>query len=167
MIKLKNLLKEQDLSDLENKLGFDSGANRDPKTGNLSDKYQSLGQQGEIPMLDPEADTEVFESSLNRLEKNYMLVKPKRVDMSEFKNDVRDLISIYKDKDPAVARKTYCTQFFDLYPIAKTNSVWKSIFTQINDSLNFLLKHSADVHKGDTSSYGYRVHKWQKEKGIR
>jgi hypothetical protein len=30
----KNLT-EADLSDLENKLGFDSGANRDPRTGNL------------------------------------------------------------------------------------------------------------------------------------
>jgi hypothetical protein len=28
-------LSEQNLDDLENKLGFDSGANRDPKTGNL------------------------------------------------------------------------------------------------------------------------------------
>jgi len=37
MIKLKSLLKEDNfnLTDLENKLGFDSGANRDPKTGNL------------------------------------------------------------------------------------------------------------------------------------
>lgn len=32
--KTKNL-NEADLSDLENKLGFDSGANRDPRTGNL------------------------------------------------------------------------------------------------------------------------------------
>lgn len=47
MIKLKNILaenmrrfntknlSEQNLNDLENKLGFDSGANRDPRTGNL------------------------------------------------------------------------------------------------------------------------------------
>jgi hypothetical protein len=47
MIKLKNILKENmrrfgtknlnetNLQDLENKLGFDSGANRDPKTGNI------------------------------------------------------------------------------------------------------------------------------------
>ena len=34
MIKLKNIL-EQNLNDLQNKLGFDSGANRDPRTGNL------------------------------------------------------------------------------------------------------------------------------------
>jgi hypothetical protein len=141
MIKLKNILAENE--------------------------YQSLNQQGDIPKLDPEADSEVFESSLDRLEKNYMRIKPKRVDVSEFKNDVRDLISIYKDKDPAVARKTYYTQFFDLYPIAKTNSVWKSIFTDINNGLNFLLRHSADVHKGDTSSYGYRIYPRQKEKGIR
>ena len=49
MIKLKNILAENmrrfgtknlnetNLQDLENKLGFDSGANRDPKTGNLID----------------------------------------------------------------------------------------------------------------------------------
>lgn len=49
MIKLKNLLaanmrrfgtknlSEANLQDLENTLGFDSGANRDPKTGNLID----------------------------------------------------------------------------------------------------------------------------------
>jgi hypothetical protein len=34
MIKLKNIL-EQNLNDLENKLGFDSGDNRNPRTGNL------------------------------------------------------------------------------------------------------------------------------------
>jgi hypothetical protein len=50
MIKLKNILAENmrrfgtknlnetNLQDLENKLGFDSGANRDPRTGNLVDK---------------------------------------------------------------------------------------------------------------------------------
>jgi hypothetical protein len=49
MIKLKNILtgnmrrfgtknlNETNLQDLENKLGFDSGANRDPRTGNLID----------------------------------------------------------------------------------------------------------------------------------
>jgi hypothetical protein len=49
MIKLKNILAENmrrfgtknlnetNLQDLENKLGFDSGANRDPRTGNLID----------------------------------------------------------------------------------------------------------------------------------
>lgn len=53
MTKLKNILAENmrrfgtknlsetNLQDLENKLGFDSGANRDPKTGNLkTDKPQ-------------------------------------------------------------------------------------------------------------------------------
>ena len=136
------------------------------KNLNEQDKYQTLGQRGEIPMLDPEADTEVFESSLDRLEKNYMLVKPKRIDASEFKNDVRDLISIYKDKDPAEARKTYYKAFFDLYPYATTNRSYKGIVSSITDQLNFLLKHAYNVQKGDTSNYGYRVHPWQKEKGI-
>jgi hypothetical protein len=130
------------------------------------DKYQTLGQSGEIPMLDPDADTEVFESSLDRLEKNYMLVKPKRVDASEFKNDVRDLISIYKDKAPAEARKTYYKAFFDLYPYVTTNSAYKSIVSSMMNQLNFLLKHAYDVQKGDTSNYGYRVFPRQKEKGI-
>ena len=40
MIKLKNVLKEQNLTDLENKLGFDSGANRNPKTGNLTNNFE-------------------------------------------------------------------------------------------------------------------------------
>jgi hypothetical protein len=136
-------------------------------TKNLNeDEYQTSGQRGEIPMLDPEADTEVFETSLDRLEKNYMLVKPKRIDASEFKNDVRDLISIYKDKDPHTARQTYYKAFFELYPYATTNSVYKSIVSDIMSSLNFLLRHSADVYKGDTSNYGYRLFPKKKEKGI-
>lgn len=149
MAKLKNLL-------AENMRRFNT------KNLNEQDNYQTSGQRGEIPMLDPEADTEVFESSLDRLEKNYMLVKPKRIDTSEFKNDVRDLISIYKDKDPAEARKTYYKAFFDLYPYATTNSVYKGVVSDIMNQLNFLLRHSADVHKGDTSNYGYRLFPKQK-----
>ncbi len=54
MIKLKNILAESmrrfgtknlsetNLQDLENKLGFDSGANRDPKTGNLLIDFKNL-----------------------------------------------------------------------------------------------------------------------------
>jgi hypothetical protein len=117
-------------------------------------------------MLDPESDSEVFEYNLDRLEKNYMLVKPKRIDASEFKNDVRDLISIYKDKNPSTARKTYYKAFFDLYPYATTNRVYKSVVSDIMNQLNFLLKHSYDVQKGDTSNYGYRLFPRQKEKGI-
>ena len=57
MIKLKNILAENmrrfgtknlsetNLQDLENKLGFDSGANRDPRTGNLkTNKPQDADQ---------------------------------------------------------------------------------------------------------------------------
>ena len=44
MIRLKSLLKEDNfnLTDVENKLGFDSGANRDPKTGNLINTTNNL-----------------------------------------------------------------------------------------------------------------------------
>ncbi len=37
-------LSETNLQDLENKLGFDSGANRDPKTGNLSNNGPNQNQ---------------------------------------------------------------------------------------------------------------------------
>lgn len=133
MIKLKNILTEDDT-------------------------YNASNQQGEIPKLDPEADTEVFESGLDRLEYRYSLIKPKRLDMTEFKNDVRDLISIYKDKDPATARKTYYNQFFELYPVVKTKSNWQGIHSGIMSDLNHLLKLSHAIHvKGDTSNYGYRI----------
>ena len=133
---------------------------------NENEEYQSLGQKGEIPMLDPDADMEHSDSVLSRLEQVYMKIKPKRIDASEFKNDVRDLISIYKDKSDN-DRNQYFSAFFDLYPYSKTNSTYKSAVTDIMNSLNGLLKHAADMEKGDTSSYGYRVHPWQKEKGIR
>jgi hypothetical protein len=39
-------LSEQNLDDLENKLGFDSGANRDPKTGNLINPDGDINNNG-------------------------------------------------------------------------------------------------------------------------
>ena len=136
-------------------------------TKNLTeqDKYQTLGQKGEIPMLDPVADTAHSDSVLSRLEQDYMQIKPKRVDVTEFKNDIRDLISIYKDKS-ASERNQYFKAFFDLYPHTQTYSGWKGVHRDIINSLNHLLTHAKRVSQGDTSNYGYRVHAWQKEKGI-
>ena len=39
-------LSERNLDDLENKLGFDSGANRDPKTGNLINQDSDANNNG-------------------------------------------------------------------------------------------------------------------------
>ena len=135
-------------------------------TKNLNeDEYQSLGQKGELPMLDPEADTAHSESTLARLERAYMAIKPKRVDVAEFKNDVRDLISIYKDKSTR-NHQEYIDAFFNLYPFSKTSNTWKGTHRDIVNLLSHLLNHAQSIEKGDTSSYGYRVHPWQKEKGI-
>lgn len=56
MIKLKNVLEEQNLTDLENKLGFDSGVNRDPRTGNLT--ASSIGSLNET-------DKKIYQHVLN------------------------------------------------------------------------------------------------------
>jgi hypothetical protein len=136
-------------------------------TKNLTEQeYQSLGQKGEIPMLDPEADIAHAENMLAQLEKVYSQVKPKRVDMTEFKNDVRDLISIYKDKPKTDQRSEYLQAFFKLYPIAKTNTAWKGLYSDVTSLLGNLLQHAKSVAQGDTSNYGYRVHAWQRSKGI-
>ena len=138
-------------------------------TKNLSEQeeYQSLGQQGETPMLDPKADTEHAEETLDRLAKSYEQIKPKRLDMSEFKNDVRDLISIYKDKPVDAANMTaYHTAFKELYPTVQTNTAYKGIRNDVERSITHLLNHARSIAQGDTSNYGYRVHPWQKSKGI-
>ena len=142
-------------------------------TKNLSEqeseqeKYQTLGQKGEIPMLDPEADAEHAERTLDRLAKQYEQIKPKRLDMSEFKNDVRDLISIYKDKPEDSSTMTaFQTAFRELYPTVQTNTGYKSIRQDIERSITHLLGHAISMEQGDTSNYGYRVDAWQKSKGI-
>ena len=140
------------------------------KTKNLAEQeepYQTLGQKGEIPKLDPEADTAHFEQTLDLAAKSYEQIKPKRLDMSEFKNDVKDLVSIYKDKPSnSGTMTTYLVAFHELYPIVKTNSAWKSTLTQVTNKITHLLNHTWAVDGGDTSNYGYRVHPWQKSKGI-
>ena len=138
-------------------------------TKNLAEQeeYQSLGQKGEIPMLDPEADTAHSEQTLDLLAKSYELIKPKRLDMSEFKNDVRDLVSIYKDKPAGTATQTaYMNAFRELYPTVQTRSDYKGILNTVTSKLFHLLNHATSIEQGDTSSYGYRVHPWQQSKGI-
>ena len=138
-------------------------------TKNLSEQeeYQSLGQQGETPMLDPKADTEHAEETLDRLAKSYEQIKPKRLDMSEFKNDVRDLVSIYKDKPKSNETVgAFQAAFRELYPTVQTRSDFKGIQNDIMSSVTHLLTHARSIDKGDTSNYGYRVHPWQKSKGI-
>jgi hypothetical protein len=87
--------------------------------------------------------------------------------MSEFKNDVRDLVSIYKDKPANTATMTaYMNAFRELYPTVKTNTAWKSTLTQVTNKIHIYYHMHMTVDKGDTSNYGYRVHPWQKSKGI-
>lgn len=138
-------------------------------TKNLAEQeeYQTLGQKGEIPMLDPKADTDHAEKTLDRLAKSYEQIKPKRLDMSEFKNDVRDLVSIYKDKPVDTANMTaYHNAFRELYPTVQTNPAYKGIRNDVVRSITHLLNHARSIAQGDTSNYGYRVHPWQKSKGI-
>jgi len=140
------------------------------KTKNLTEQeepYQTLGQKGEMPLLDPEADTAHFEQQLDSLAKSYEQIKPKRLDMSEFKNDVRDLVSIYKDKPANTTTTTaYMNAFTELYPTVTTRSDFKGIVQDITRKVSHLLNHTRSVEQGDTSNYGYRVHPWQKSKGI-
>ena len=139
-------------------------------TKNLAEQeepYQTLGQKGEIPKLDPEADTAHFEQTLDSAAKSYEQIKPKRLDMSEFKNDVKDLVSIYKDKAANTTTMTnFMNAFRELYPTVQTRSDYKGILSELTRKIAHLLTHSISVEKGDTSNYGYRVHPWQKSKGI-
>ena len=129
------------------------------KNLNEQEKYQSLGQQGEIPMLDPKSDTEHSEQNLDRLAKVYEQIKPKRHDMSEFENDVRDLVSIYKDKPKSNETVgAFQAAFRDLYPTTTSRGDYKSISSRVITLVTRLLSHAYDVDKGDTSNYGYRVH---------
>jgi hypothetical protein len=141
--KLKHLL-------AENMLRFN--------TKNLHESdYQSLGQKGELPMLDPAADQAHQDSVMRQIEQAYSRIKPKRVDMTEFKNDVRDLLSIYKDKTD-VGGQNFIQAFFELYPFSKTNTAWRGTVTDLNRLISHLLRHAKTIDQGDTSSWGYRVH---------
>ncbi len=112
--------------------------------------------EDEIPNLDPDTDSAQTEKLMSQLEQAYTQVKPKRLDMSEFSNDVHDLISIYKDKSGPERQQQYYKAFFDLYPIATTNRSWKGYQNDIMQALNRLANLAKDIDKGDTSNYMYR-----------
>ena len=141
MIKLKNILKE------------------DEQTWNPAD-YKSPAQLGKTTGLDAEADQRIQDSFLSKLEQNYSRIKRARIDMAEFKNDVMDLISIYKDKPRGSATTMdFINAFLELYPYSKTYSGWQGSYRDVRDNLNRMLQHAHAIQSGDTSSYAYRVSK--------
>ena len=115
--------------------------------------YQTPFQKGEMSGLDSELDQKAIDNAMSRLERYYSNIKPKRVDMTEFKNDVRDLISIYKDKSTT---EEYFKAFFNLYPYAKSYTGWKGILNSLINELSHLLRLEKSIQSGDTSNYGYR-----------
>lgn len=129
MLKLKHLLKE--------------------------DEYQTPFQQGKMSGLDAEADQKQLDMMMSKVEQYYTQIKPKRIDMSEFKNDVRDLVSIYKDKDTS-NRRDYLKAFFDLYPYSTTYSAWRGVLSSLTQELSRVLTLEKNIQSGDTSNYGYR-----------
>ena len=138
MIKLKNILKEDD------------------QTWNPSD-YKSPAQLNKMSGLDAEADQKIQDSFLSTLERSYSTIKRARIDMSEFKNDVMDLLSIYKDKTPGSATTLdFIDAFLELYPYSKTYTGWQGIYRDVRNNLNRMLQHAHAIQKGDTSSYVYR-----------
>jgi len=151
VIKLKNIL-------AENMQRFGT------KNLNESD-YQTLGQKGELSMLDSEADQAHQDDTIRSIEQYYSMIKPKRVDMTEFKTDIQDLLSIYKDKNEH-SSGSFLQAFFELYPYSKTSTSWRGTLSRLQSELGHLLKHAKSIDAGDTSSYGYRVYPWQKSKGI-
>jgi hypothetical protein len=116
-------------------------------------EYQTPFQKGEMSGLDAELDQKAIDNAMSRLERYYLTIKPKRVDMTEFKNDVRDLISIYKDKSTTSG---YSEAFFNLYPYSKTYSGWKGMFNSVINELAHLIRLEKSIQSGDTSNYGYR-----------
>ena len=75
---------------------------------------KNLHEQNLENKLDPEADQKVLDRMYKRIFDYYSYIKPKRIDMSEFENDIRDLVSIYKDKSIS-GTSEYQYQFYELY----------------------------------------------------
>ena len=119
------------------------------------DEYQTPFQQGKMSGLDAELDQKQLDMMMSKVEQYYTQIKPKRIDMSEFKNDVRDLVSIYKDKDTR-NRIEYLNAFFNLYPYSKTYSGWKGVLSSLTQELSRILTLEKNIQSGDTSNYGYR-----------
>jgi hypothetical protein len=107
--------------------------------------------------LDAESDQKIQDSFLATLERSYSQIKRARIDMSEFKNDVMDLLSIYKDKTPGSATTMdFINAFLELYPYSKTFSGWQGSYRDVRNNLNRMLQHAHAIQQGDTSSYVYR-----------
>jgi hypothetical protein len=124
------------------------------------DEYQTPFQRGETDGLDAEADQKIQDSFLTKLEQNYSRIKRARIDMAEFKNDVMDLLSIYKDKTPGSATTMdFIDAFLELYPYSKTYSGWQGTYRDVRNNLNRMLQHAHSIQAGDTSNYGYRFSK--------
>lgn len=102
--------------------------------------------------LDPKADSEFKEYWLDRLAEKYNRYKPKRLNDSNLKKDVNNLLSKNLPLDK------FFKEFYELYSIVTTRGDWKGGQKDIEDYLRTLWKQDQSIRKGDTSMFGYRVH---------
>jgi hypothetical protein len=131
---------------------------------NEDSNYRTPFQQGKSAGTDSELDQKQQDYLLSNIEQRYSKIKRARIDMSEFKNDVLDLLSIYKDKESGTNTTTdFINAFFELYPYSKTYTSWQGNFNDVRRGLNDLLRHAHAIERGDTSNYGYRFSKNLKE----
>jgi len=176
MIRLKNILAENmyrfGTKNLNEQGDGDANNNGYPdkteKTG-----YQTLAQQGLLPGLDPEMDTEFLNLLINTLEKTYDRVRYRRIDMTNFKQDVMDLYEKYnktpKSSDLGTRGQEHAAfhhEFNSMYPISKTYAGWKGLSNNISSTLTSIYNLAKAVAAGDTSNIGYRVMKWQRDNNI-
>ena len=137
-----------------------------------TEKYQTLAQQGELPGLDPVLDTAHLQTLITTLQRLYEKVRYRRIDMSNFAQDVMDLYEKYKTETPTdigAANQEHANihaEFKSMYPIAKTYSGWQGVSRDISSKIRSIYILAKSVAKGDTSNIGYRVHPWQKSKGL-
>ena len=161
MIKLKTILAEQPDGDANNN-GYPD----------KTEKYQTLAQKGELPGLDPKLDSAYLNSLITRLQRDYEQVRYRRIDMSNFAQDIMNLYEKYKTKtstDQGAANQEYANfraEFKSMYPIATTNSQWQAISRSIASNIGNIYSLAKAVAIGDTSNIGYRVHARQKSNGI-
>ena len=136
-------------------------------------KYQTLAQRGKLSGLDPEMDTAYMNSVINRIIKNYDRVRYRRIDMTNFNQDLMDLFEKYKTPSkPGTAEHTeshanFQQEFKSMYPISTTYSGWKGVASEISSDLTALWKLAKSIAKGDTSNIGYRVHQWRQDNNIK
>ena len=137
-----------------------------------TEKYQTLAQQGELPGLDPVLDTAHLQMLITTLQRQYEQVRYRRIDMSNFAQDVMDLYEKYKTETPTdigAANQEHANihaEFKSMYPIAKTYSGWQGVSNDISSKIRSIYNLAKSVAKGDTSNIGYRVRPWQKSKGL-